>query len=81
MAEAAQLEPFWTADLHHRDPKQVLAAGGNGVQLWDLQSMKQVAGIKSAHKMNCRDVSWAPSNEYRFVSAGDDCKLRFWDTR
>jgi hypothetical protein len=43
--------------------------------------MKQVGGIEVAHRMRTWDVSWAPGNEHRFVTGGDDCKLRFWDTR
>lgn len=31
--------------------------------------------------MPTRDVCFAPHNEHRLVSSGDDCKLRFWDTR
>lgn len=51
------------------------------MQLWDTQAMQQQAGIDVAHRMRAWDVSWAPNNEHRFVSSGDDCKLRFWDTR
>jgi WD40 repeat protein len=76
-----ELEQFWTAAAHPKDPKLALVAAGPGVQLWDVQAMKQVGGIEVAHRMRTWDVSWAPGNEHRFVTGGDDCKLRFWDTR
>uniref|UniRef100_A0A383VHU4 EIPR1-like beta-propeller domain-containing protein n=1 Tax=Tetradesmus obliquus TaxID=3088 RepID=A0A383VHU4_TETOB len=76
-----ELEQFWTAAPHPRDPQLALVAAGPGVQLWDVQAMKQVGGIEVAHRMRTWDVSWAPGNEHRFVTGGDDCKLRFWDTR
>eukprot|EP00879_Flechtneria_rotunda_P012362 GHRR01012909.1.p1 GENE.GHRR01012909.1~~GHRR01012909.1.p1 ORF type:complete len:169 (+),score=48.69 GHRR01012909.1:1059-1565(+) len=43
--------------------------------------MQQLGAIEQAHHMPTRNVSWAPNNEHRFVTAGDDGKLRFWDTR
>lgn len=46
-----------------------------------MQAMKQQGCIEVAHHMRTWDVSWAPNNEYRFVSCGDDGKLKFWDTR
>lgn len=51
------------------------------MQLWDLSTMSSTGGVSEAHKLPIRDVSWAPNNEYRFVTGGDDGKLRFWDTR
>eukprot|EP00878_Enallax_costatus_P027930 GHUV01030119.1.p1 GENE.GHUV01030119.1~~GHUV01030119.1.p1 ORF type:complete len:321 (+),score=73.78 GHUV01030119.1:554-1516(+) len=76
-----ELEQFWTAARHPKDPKLALVAAGTAVQLWDVQAMKAQGSIDVAHHMRTWDVSWAPNNEYRFVSCGDDCKLRFWDTR
>lgn len=32
-----ELEQFWTAAQHPRDPKLVLVANGAAVQLWDVQ--------------------------------------------
>jgi WD40 repeat protein len=46
-----------------------------------FRSTTQVGGVEVAHRMRTWDVSWAPGNEHRFVTGGDDCKLRFWDTR
>ena len=51
------------------------------LQIWDIQNVSKVSEAAAAHKMPARDVDWAPNNEYRLVSGGDDCKLRFWDTR
>lgn len=77
----AELGQFWTAALHPKNPNLALAAGSNSIQLWDLSSMRSTGGIHTAHKLPVRDVSWAPNNEHRFVTGGDDGKLRFWDTR
>lgn len=76
-----QLEQFWTAALHPRDAGPALAAAGNNVQLWDTRCMERVGLVESAHRMTVRDVCWAPNNGHRWASAGDDCKIRFWDTR
>lgn len=51
------------------------------MQLWDLSSMSSTASIPNTHKLPLRSVSWAPNNEHRFVTGGEDGKLRFWDTR
>lgn len=37
--------------------------------------------IKMAHKMPVRSISFAPHNDTRVLTAGDDCKLRVWDLR
>ncbi len=50
-------------------------------QLWDLRSMRVTAEVQGAHRMPTRDVCFSPSCEHRFVSGGDDCRLRVWDAR
>ncbi|KAG1678529.1 hypothetical protein FOA52_014563 [Chlamydomonas sp. UWO 241] len=62
-------------------PGIVATVGGNNIQLWDTRTMAMTAQTKSAHRMPTRDVSWSPAHEHRLVSGGDDCKLRFWDSR
>jgi WD40 repeat protein len=76
-----ELGQFWTGALHPKDPHLALLSGSNSVQLWDMSSMSRTATLANAHKLPVRDVSWAPNNEHRFVTGGDDGKLRFWDTR
>ena len=46
-----------------------------------LHASRRTAQTQGAHRMPTRDVSFAAHNEHRLVSSGDDCKLRFWDTR
>jgi WD40 repeat protein len=50
-------------------------------QLWDVQNCAKVGEAPGAHAPAARDADWAPHNEHRVVTAGDDGKLRFWDTR
>ncbi len=54
-------------------------------QTWDLRALgpgcRPSGEIKHAHKMPVRSISFAPHADTRILTAGDDCKLRFWDLR
>ncbi|MEW5311662.1 MAG: hypothetical protein WDW38_003357 [Sanguina aurantia] len=80
-APAGDLMQLWGGALHPSNPDVLATAGGNNLQIWDLRSMSKSSEITGAHKMPVRDVSFAPQNNQRIVSAGDDCKLRVWDLR
>jgi EARP and GARP complex-interacting protein 1 len=43
--------------------------------------MAKVGEVVGAHRMPVRDVDYSGQGEHIIVSAGDDCKLRFWDLR
>jgi hypothetical protein len=79
-----QQQPMWTAALHPQQPQLVLTAAGSCVQLWDTSAglRAPAASLPGAGQgLPLRDVCWAPQNSHRFASAGDDGKLRCWDTR
>eukprot|EP00798_Chlamydomonas_sp_ICE-L_P004935 gene4935-34706_t len=80
-ASSGELQQLWSGALHPQNPDMALTAGGNNVQLWDFRSMTKTAEVVGAHRMPTRDVSFAAHDQNRIVSAGDDCKLRFWDLR
>ncbi|OWK07139.1 TSSC1 [Cervus elaphus hippelaphus] len=42
---------------------------------------KQTYCIESAHGQLVRDLDFNPNKQYCLASCGDDCKVRFWDTR
>lgn len=50
-------------------------------QVWDLRTMRRTAELEGAHQMPVRDVDFARGREHLLLSAGDDCRLRFWDLR
>jgi len=37
--------------------------------------------IDQAHSIRIRDIDHNPNKPYNIVTAGDDCRVRFWDTR
>lgn len=76
-----ELQQLWSGALHPANPTVAATAGGNNVQIWDLRMLAKSGELLSAHKMPVRDVDFAPHQEHRLVSCGDDCKLRFWDLR
>ncbi|KAI8465862.1 MAG: WD40-repeat-containing domain protein [Monoraphidium minutum] len=72
---------LWGGAAHPKDAGLAAAVAGGGVQLWDVQNCAKVGEVPAAHRPAARCVDWAPHHEHRLVSCGDDCKLRFWDTR
>ena len=51
------------------------------LQLWDLRSMKQTTEVEGAHTAPIRDLDFAHQAEHILASAGDDCRVKVWDTR
>ena len=41
----------------------------------------QIYCIENAHGQLVRDLDFNPNKQYYLASCGDDCKVRFWDTR
>ncbi|EFJ46715.1 hypothetical protein VOLCADRAFT_81755 [Volvox carteri f. nagariensis] len=79
---AGEMVQLWSGALHPRNASLLCTAGSNDVQTWDLRNLGRPIGeIKMAHKMPVRSISFAPHNDTRVLTAGDDCKLRFWDLR
>lgn len=42
---------------------------------------RETASIKTAHYQLVRDIDINGNQPYYFVSGGDDCKVKFWDSR
>ncbi|KAI8804964.1 WD40-repeat-containing domain protein [Cladochytrium replicatum] len=60
---------------------QVLATAGTDIYSWDTRSGRAQLTIPRAHRMNIRDIDCNPNRPHHIATAGDDCKVRFWDTR
>lgn len=54
---------------------------GTSVQIMDLRSRARAGGSDRAHAMPARDVDFNPKRRHLLVTAGDDCRVRFWDER
>ncbi|KAG2449235.1 hypothetical protein HYH02_005981 [Chlamydomonas schloesseri] len=79
---AGELVQLWSGALHPRNASLLCTAGSNDVQTWDLRTLSRPMGeIKMAHKQPVRSISFAPHADTRILTAGDDCKLRYWDLR
>eukprot|EP00198_Chlamydomonas_reinhardtii_P010611 XP_001699948.1 predicted protein [Chlamydomonas reinhardtii] len=79
---AGELVQLWGGALHPRNASLLCTAGSNDVQTWDLRTLSRPMGeIKMAHKQPVRSISFAPHADTRILTAGDDCKLRYWDLR
>ncbi|KAG2436284.1 hypothetical protein HXX76_006595 [Chlamydomonas incerta] len=79
---AGELLQLWSGALHPRNASLLCTAGSNDVQTWDLRTLSRPMGeIKMAHKQPVRSISFAPHADTRILTAGDDCKLRYWDLR
>lgn len=66
--------------MHNNQP-EFMPSSAAGTQVWDLRSCQKPTADIPTHKMPTRSISFAPHNEMRMVTSGDDCKLRFWDMR
>ncbi|KAB0405661.1 hypothetical protein E2I00_011913, partial [Balaenoptera physalus] len=42
---------------------------------------RQIYCIESAHGQLVRDLDFNPNKQYYLASCGDDCRVKFWDTR
>jgi hypothetical protein len=62
-------------------PDRAARTWRRGKQVWDLRAMRRTAEVAGAHQMPVRDVDFAAGREHLLLSAGDDCRLRFWDLR
>ncbi|KAJ8306607.1 hypothetical protein KUTeg_017152 [Tegillarca granosa] len=65
----------------HHNCTQIATANDNCIRGWDIRSMEQVYVIENAHGQLVRDLDFNPNKQYYLASCGDDCKVKFWDTR
>ncbi|MFY7927897.1 MAG: WD40 repeat domain-containing protein [Oligoflexus sp.] len=47
----------------------------------NFASCRETSSIKTAHYQLVRDIDINGNQPYYFVSGGDDCKVKFWDSR
>ncbi|RMC17324.1 hypothetical protein DUI87_05905 [Hirundo rustica rustica] len=66
------------------DGKKIISLADNNILLWDLQESSakaEIYCIENAHGQLVRDLDFNPNKQYYLASCGDDCKVKFWDTR
>uniref|UniRef100_A0A8B9PVZ3 EARP complex and GARP complex interacting protein 1 n=1 Tax=Apteryx owenii TaxID=8824 RepID=A0A8B9PVZ3_APTOW len=65
----------------HHNCTQIATASDTTVRGWDTRSMRQIYCIENTHGQLVRDLDFNPNKQYYLASCGDDCKVKFWDTR
>lgn len=65
----------------HHSCTQVATANDTAVRGWDTRTMSQIYCIENAHGQLVRDLDFNPNKQYCLASCGDDCRVKFWDTR
>ncbi|XP_041359477.1 EARP and GARP complex-interacting protein 1-like [Gigantopelta aegis] len=65
----------------HHNCSQIVTANDTAIRGWDMRSWQQVFVIENAHGQLVRDLDFNPNKQYYLASCGDDCKVKFWDTR
>nr|DBA25805.1 TPA: hypothetical protein GDO54_010150 [Pyxicephalus adspersus] len=65
----------------HHNCTQVATANDTTIRGWDIRTMRQIYCIDNAHGQLVRDLDFNPNKQYYLASCGDDCKVKFWDTR
>uniref|UniRef100_A0A670IZD0 EARP complex and GARP complex interacting protein 1 n=1 Tax=Podarcis muralis TaxID=64176 RepID=A0A670IZD0_PODMU len=65
----------------HHNCTQVATANDTAIRGWDIRTMTQIYCIENAHGQLVRDLDFNPNKQYYLASCGDDCKVKFWDTR
>lgn len=43
--------------------------------------LRQIYCMENAHGQLVRDLDFNPNKQYYLATCGDDCKVKFWDTR
>jgi WD40 repeat protein len=46
-----------------------------------LSVIRQTFQMEGAHGQLVRDLDFNPNRQYYLASCGDDCRVKFWDTR
>ncbi|KAH9515288.1 EARP-interacting protein [Bulinus truncatus] len=65
----------------HHNCNQIATANDTSIRGIDLRTMSTVYQIESAHGQLVRDIDFNPNKQYYLASCGDDCRVKFWDTR
>eukprot|EP00732_Lithocolla_globosa_P001263 Lithocolla_globosa_v1_NODE_599_length_3623_cov_13.493554.p1 type:complete len:371 gc:universal NODE_599_length_3623_cov_13.493554:2370-3482(+) len=62
-------------------PTQIGTSNDTIIRGWDVRSLKPTFTIEQAHSILVRDIDFNPNKPHMLASAGDDCKIKFWDDR
>jgi len=65
----------------HHKCQTVGVAVENQIKGFDIRSKESIFSIENAHIPVVRDIDFNPNRQYILASAGDDCKVKFWDCR
>lgn len=65
----------------HHNCTHIVTANDSTIRGWDLRSKQQVYQMEGAHGQLVRDLDFNPNRQYYMASCGDDCRVKFWDTR
>lgn len=72
--------PSWVPRTHRGGAPGAPAAQA-GVTPPPRCPRSQTYCIENAHGQLVRDLDFNPNKQYYLASCGDDCKVKFWDTR
>lgn len=61
--------------------ENALTCDDTALRTWDLRSGEATGAVPDAHEFAITDVCYSPSVEHQVASAGEDSKVRLWDTR
>ncbi|KAL8600756.1 hypothetical protein ACOMHN_055951 [Nucella lapillus] len=65
----------------HHNCAQIATANEATIRGWDLRTKQQTFQMEGAHGQLVRDLDFNPNRQYYLASCGDDCRVKFWDTR
>ncbi|XP_078480991.1 EARP-interacting protein homolog [Ciona intestinalis] len=65
----------------HHGAKQFAVAAGQNITSFDMRSKSPAFQLNNCHGQMIRDLDFNPNKQYHLATCGDDCLVKFWDTR
>lgn len=65
----------------HHNCSQVLCCVDTTLKAWDLRTTKVSFSMDQVHGPCVRGIDYNPNKPHHFASCGDDCTVKFWDSR